>query len=69
VLLDSAVATPRRYRHSSPGCPTLANNHRRAIAPAPWSLPVNDRFRIGLRWTGSDAEDVEIVDDHRGRTR
>jgi hypothetical protein len=30
---------------------------------------VNDPFRIGLRWTGRDAEDVEIVDDHRGRTR
>jgi len=25
---------------------------------------VNDQFRICFRWTGSDAEDVEIVDDH-----
>lgn len=29
-----------------------------------WSLRVNDQFRICLRWTGSDAEDVEIVDCH-----
>lgn len=29
-----------------------------------WSLRVNDQFRICFRWTGSDAEDVEIVDDH-----
>ncbi len=28
------------------------------------SLRVNDQFRICLRWTGSDAEDVEIVDYH-----
>lgn len=29
-----------------------------------WSLRVNDRFRICSRWTGADAEDVEIVDYH-----
>jgi proteic killer suppression protein len=29
-----------------------------------WSLRVNDPFRICFRWTGNDAEDVEIVDDH-----
>ncbi len=29
-----------------------------------WSLRVNDQFRICFRWTGSDAEDVEIVDTH-----
>jgi proteic killer suppression protein len=29
-----------------------------------WSLRVNDQFRICLRWTGNDAEDVEIVDYH-----
>lgn len=29
-----------------------------------WSLRINDQFRICFRWTGSDAEDVEIVDDH-----
>lgn len=29
-----------------------------------WSLPVNDQFRICFRWTGCDAEDVEIVDHH-----
>jgi len=28
------------------------------------SLRVNDQFRICFRWTGSDAEDVEIVDYH-----
>jgi plasmid maintenance system killer protein len=25
------------------------------------SLRVNDRFRISIRWTGSDAEGVEIA--------
>ncbi|MCG3200736.1 MAG: hypothetical protein NFCOHLIN_00598 [Gammaproteobacteria bacterium] len=34
-----------------------------------WSLRVNDQFRIWFRWTGSEAEDVEIVDYHRGKTR
>ena len=29
-----------------------------------WSLRVNAQFRICFRWTGSDAEDVEIVDYH-----
>ena len=29
-----------------------------------WSLRVNDQFRICFRRTGSDAEDVEIVDYH-----
>jgi proteic killer suppression protein len=29
-----------------------------------WSLRVNDQFRICFRWTGGDAEDVEIVDYH-----
>lgn len=29
-----------------------------------WSLRVNDQFRICFRWTGSDAEDVEIADYH-----
>ena len=29
-----------------------------------WSIRVNDQFRICFRWTGADAEDVEIVDDH-----
>jgi proteic killer suppression protein len=29
-----------------------------------WSLRVDDQFRIGFRWTGSDAEDVGIVDYH-----
>ena len=27
-----------------------------------WSIRVNDQFRICFRWTGGDAEDVEIVD-------
>ena len=27
-----------------------------------WSIRVNDQFRICFRWTGRDAEDVEIVD-------
>jgi proteic killer suppression protein len=29
-----------------------------------WSICLNDQFRICFRWTGSDAEDVEIVDYH-----
>jgi len=29
-----------------------------------WSLRVSDQFRICFRWTGSDAEEVEIVDYH-----
>ena len=29
-----------------------------------WSLRINDQFRICFRWTGADAEDVEIVDCH-----
>ena len=29
-----------------------------------WSLRLNEQFRICFRWTGSDAEDVEIVDYH-----
>ncbi len=29
-----------------------------------WSLRVNDQFRICFHWTGTDAEDVEIVDYH-----
>lgn len=28
------------------------------------SIRVNDQFRICFRWSGSDAEDVEIVDYH-----
>jgi proteic killer suppression protein len=28
------------------------------------SIRVNDQFRICFRWTGADAEDVEIVDYH-----
>jgi len=29
-----------------------------------WSVRVNDQFRICFRWTGADAEHVEIVDYH-----
>ena len=28
------------------------------------SMRVNDQFRICFRWTGSDAEEIEIVDYH-----
>lgn len=31
-----------------------------------WSLRVNDQFRLGFRWTGSDAEEAEIVGHHNG---
>jgi proteic killer suppression protein len=27
------------------------------------SIRVNDRYRVYFRWTVSDAQDVEIVDD------
>jgi toxin HigB-1 len=29
-----------------------------------WSIRVNDQFRICFRWSGTDADDVEIVDYH-----
>jgi len=28
-----------------------------------WRLRINDPFRVCFRWMGTDAEDVEIVDD------
>lgn len=28
------------------------------------SIRINDQWRLCFRWTGSDAEQVEIVDDH-----
>lgn len=28
------------------------------------SIRINDQFRLCFRWTGTDAEDVEIVDYH-----
>jgi toxin HigB-1 len=31
------------------------------------SIRVNDQFRLCFRWTPVGAEDVEIVDYHRGR--
>jgi proteic killer suppression protein len=29
-----------------------------------WSIRINDQFRVCFRWTGTDAEDVEIMDYH-----
>ena len=29
-----------------------------------WSIRINDQFRLCFRWTGTDAEDVGIVDYH-----
>lgn len=29
-----------------------------------YSIRVNNQFRVCFRWTGTDAEDVEIVDYH-----
>jgi proteic killer suppression protein len=29
-----------------------------------WSIRINEQFRLCFRWTGTDAEDVEIVDYH-----
>ena len=30
----------------------------------PWSIRINDQWRICFRWGGANAEDVEIVDYH-----
>ena len=30
------------------------------------SIKINDQFRVCFVWTGTDAEDVEIVDYHKG---
>jgi proteic killer suppression protein len=29
-----------------------------------YSIRINDQFRVCFRWTGQDAEDVEVVDYH-----
>lgn len=29
-----------------------------------YSIRINDQWRVCFRWTGKDAEDVEIVDYH-----
>lgn len=29
-----------------------------------WSVRISDQWRIYFRWTGADAEDVEILDYH-----
>jgi proteic killer suppression protein len=29
-----------------------------------YSIRINDQFRVCFRWTGTDVEDVEIVDYH-----
>ncbi len=29
-----------------------------------WSIRINDQYRLVFRFTGSDAEDVEVVDYH-----
>ncbi|MEO8977706.1 MAG: type II toxin-antitoxin system RelE/ParE family toxin [Casimicrobiaceae bacterium] len=38
--------------------------HLKGNRAGQWSIRVNDQFRICFRWTGTDAEDVEIVDYH-----
>lgn len=38
--------------------------HLKGDRAGQWSIRVNDQFRICLRWTGTDAEDAEIVDNH-----
>jgi toxin HigB-1 len=38
--------------------------HLKGNRAGQWSIRVNDQFRICFRWTGADAEDVEIVDYH-----
>jgi proteic killer suppression protein len=37
---------------------------RKGDCAGQWSLRVNDQCRICFRWTGIDAESVEIVDYH-----
>ena len=29
-----------------------------------WSIRIDDRWRVCFAWTGTDAEEVEIVDYH-----
>ena len=44
-----------------------AGNRREALKgdrAGQYSIRVNDQFRVCFRWTGTDAEDVEIVDYH-----
>lgn len=36
----------------------------KGVRAGQWSIRVNDQFRICFRWTGTDAEDVEIEDYH-----
>ncbi len=31
-----------------------------------YSIRINDQFRVCFEWTGTDAENVEITDYHRG---
>jgi len=38
--------------------------HLKGARAGQWSVRVNDQYRICFRWTGADAEDVEIVDYH-----
>lgn len=44
--------------------PAIRLEQRKGDRAGQWSIRVNDRFRVCFRWTGTDAEDVEIVDYH-----
>ena len=33
-----------------------------------YSIRINDQFRLCFRWTADNADDVEIVDYHQGKS-
>lgn len=45
----------------------LRGNHLEALKgdrSGQFSIRINDQYRICIRWTGTDAADVEVVDYH-----
>jgi plasmid maintenance system killer protein len=67
---NAQLCAGSRHRSSHPRAPPANRLEQlKGDRAGQWSLRVNDRFRICFRWTGSDTEDVEIVDYHCGRTR
>ena len=60
-LLQLHAATMVREMAVPPGNRLEALKGRRA---GQYSVRINDQWRIGFRWQGSDAVDVEIVDYH-----
>ena len=60
-LAQLDAAHTLEFLRSPPGNRLEALQGRRA---GQYSIRVNDQFRLCFRWTGTDAEDVEIVDYH-----